>query len=625
MNRIVMPLGFDRFEEIRREGYYYIDKTLLIEELLCKPFEVNLFTRPRRFGKTLAMSMLANFFDISKDTREIFRGLAVAENEKLCREWQNQWPVIFLTLKDVDDLKPENAKEKLAICISDLYRQYDYLLKSSLLGEDDKEMFEKCRNAKASEVQLQNSLYFLTRLLDMHYGRPVILLIDEYDVPLAKASENGFYEEMHSMIRGLMNRTLKTNPFLKFAVITGCLRIAKESIFTGMNNLVVHTITEPRFSEYFGFTKKEVARLLRDTGFEDHAEETRRWYDGYLFGETEIYCPWDVLNHVNAIQDNPRTSPKSYWENTSHNGILHTFIELANSSERLELDVNGKFETLLAGGCIEEEIEENLLLFPPLQVANVTTLRDAQKCCFRSISRRGSRDFCAKRTEITSRDSEGVNYNENLTCDAIHSFEKNLWSLLYMTGYLTLASPADSPERTEEKTGRVLLRIPNEEIRVIFQKTVRNWFQESMAAADRSELFDAMWDGDDSKATELISDLLFSTISYYDYKEDFYHAFMAGIFTGGGYAVTSNREWGYGRPDIVVHDRVKRRVMILEVKRVNRESGLEAGCREAAEQIDDRRYADEFRKGYRSVICYGAAFFEKQCLIRKLGEKKKGG
>lgn len=569
MNRIVMPLGFDRFEEIRREGYYYIDKTLLIEELLSKPFEVNLFTRPRRFGKTLAMSMLANFFDISKDTREIFQGLAVAENEKLCREWQNQWPVVFLTLKDVDDLKLENAKEKLAICISDLYRQHDYLLESSRLGKDDKEMFEKCRNAKASEVQLQNSLYFLTRLLDMHYGRPVILLIDEYDVPLAKASENGFYEEMHSMIRGLMNRTLKTNPFLKFAVITGCLRIAKESIFTGMNNLVVHTITEPRFSEYFGFTKKEAARLLQDTGFEDHAEETRRWYDGYLFGETEIYCPWDVLNHVNAIQDNPRTSPKSYWENTSHNGILHTFIELANSSERPELDVNGKFETLLAGGCIEEEIEENL------------------------------------------------------TYDAIHSSEKNLWSLLYMTGYLTLASPADSPERTEEKTGRVLLRIPNEEIRVIFQKTVKNWFQESMATADRSELFDAMWDGDDSRATELISDLLFSTISYYDYKEDFYHAFMAGIFAGGGYAVTSNREWGYGRPDIVVHDRIKRRVMILEIKRVNRESGLEAGCQEAAEQIDDRRYADEFRKGYRSVICYGAAFFEKQCLIRMLGEKKK--
>ena len=399
------------------------------------------------------------------------------------------------------------------------------------------------------------------------------MLMDEYDVPLAKANENGFYGEMLNIVKGLMNKTLKTNPFLKFAVITGCLRIAKESIFTGTNNFVSDTISGERFNEYFGFTENEVTKLLKETGFEEHAEEVKQWYDGYHFGTVDIYCPWDVLNHVNALQDAPWTPPRNYWEDTSHNGILHTFIELANGGRRPDLDVNEKFETLLAGGYIEEAIEENL------------------------------------------------------TYDTVYSSESNLWSLLYLTGYLTQAELPEGvrpegvrPEGVRPEGGKLFLRIPNEEVKIIFRKTVVAWFNERMATIDRSELFDALWQGDDSKATDIISDILFDTISYHDYKEDFYHAFIAGIFTGAGYIVKSNREQGYGRADISVKDRRNRRVMIIEAKHTDSERRLEAACREAVEQIGERRYAEEFEKGYRSVISYGIAFFNKQCLVKKFHE-----
>lgn len=570
MDKLVMPLGIDSFEKIRTEGYYYIDKTGIIEELLRKKFEVSLITRPRRFGKTLGMDTLENFFNIRKDTRKLFEGLSIAQKKELCAEWQNQWPVIFLTLKEVDDTKFENAKKKLGMCISDLYKKHLYLLENDRVGRDDREMFDKFQFRKADDVELQNSLNFLMRMMNTYFGRQVIILIDEYDVPLAKANEHGFYGDMLDIIRGLMNKTLKTNPFLKFAVITGCLRIAKESIFTGTNNFVSDTITGERFNEYFGFTRDEVAKLLADTGFQEHAEEMRLWYDGYRFGSVGIYCPWDVLNHVNAIQDKPDTPPKSYWEDTSHNGILHTFIELANNGRRPELDVNDKFETLLAGGCIEESIEENL------------------------------------------------------TYDILYSSEENLWSLLYLTGYLTQADSAELPESRKHENGKLFLKIPNEEVKVIFQKTVVRWFQEKVMTIDRSELFHAMWQGDAPKATEIISDLLFDTISYHDYREDFYHAFLAGIFAGGGYIVKSNREQGYGRTDIVVKDRGKRRVMIIEAKRADSERRLEAECKKAVGQIDKRRYAEEFRKGYRTVICYGIAFFEKQCLVKKFEEAQRG-
>ena len=563
MNTMVMPLGIDFFEKIRREGYYYVDKTGLISELLGKKFEVSLITRPRRFGKTVAMAMLASFFDISRDSREIFDGLEIAKEKELCSRWQNQWPVIFLTLKEIDDLRFESAKVKLGICMSDLYKWHTYLLESTKISDDDKIAFRRIESRQANDEEVQNALYNLMRMMHAHFGKQVIMLMDEYDVPLAKANENGFYGEMLNIVKGLMNKTLKTNPFLKFAVITGCLRIAKESIFTGTNNFVSDTISGERFNEYFGFTENEVTKLLKETGFEEHAEEVKQWYDGYHFGTVDIYCPWDVLNHVNALQDAPWTSPRNYWEDTSHNGILHTFIELANGGRRPDLDVNEKFETLLAGGYIEEAIEENL------------------------------------------------------TYDTVYSSESNLWSLLYLTGYLT---QAELPEGVRPEGGKLFLRIPNEEVKIIFRKTVVAWFNERMATIDRSELFDALWQGDDSKATDIISDILFDTISYHDYKEDFYHAFIAGIFTGAGYIVKSKREQGYGRADISVKDRRNRRVMIIEAKHTDSERRLEAACREAVEQIGERRYAEEFEKGYRSVISYGIAFFNKQCLVKKFHE-----
>lgn len=567
MDKAVMPLGIDSFEKVRSGGYYYVDKTGVIAELLRKTFEVNLITRPRRFGKTLAMDMMANFFDIRRDTVELFTGLDITDRTALCAEWQNRWPVIFLTFKDVDDTGFENAWKKLMVCIADLCRQHTYLLESEKVDREDIVLFRKYQSMSADAVEIQNALYVLMRMMHAYYGRQVIVLLDEYDVPLAKANEHGFYEEMLNLIRGLLNKTLKTNPFLKFAVVTGCLRIAKESIFTGTNNFVSDTISGERFNEYFGFTEKDVRKLLQDTGFEDHADEIKCWYDGYHFGNIDIYCPWDVLNHVNAIQDNPEISPKSYWEDTSHNGILRTFIEIANNGRRPELDVNDKFETLLAGGYVEESIEENL------------------------------------------------------SYDTLHSSESNLWSLLYLTGYLTRVSPAELPGGVYNGNDKLLLKIPNEEIRNLFRKTVTKWFEESVAVIDRSELFQAMWQGDEQKATEIISDLLFNTISYHDYKEDFYHAFVAGIFTGGGYIVKSNREQGYGRTDIVVRDRSRKRVLIIEAKHADDEKHLEAACRNAVAQIDSRRYADELKKGYRTVLCYGIAFFDKKCLVKKFDER----
>lgn len=568
MDKVIMPLGIDSFEKIRSGDYYYIDKTGLISELFRKTFEVNLITRPRRFGKTLAMDTLACFFDICKDTRQLFEGLEVSYNKDLCALWQNQWPVISLTLKEVDSDNFHDAKKNFSVCVSDLYQSHACLLDSDRVDERDKEQFRRYLIQDTDTVSLQNSLYVLMRMMNAHWGRPVIVLLDEYDVPLARASESGFYDEMLNLIRGLMNKTFKTNPFLKFAVITGCLRIANESIFTGTNNFVSDTIAGERFNEYFGFTEKNVAKLLKDTGFEDRAEEMRLWYNGYHFGTVNIYCPWDVLNHINAIQDAPQTPPKSYWENTSHNGILRTFIELANNGLRPELDVNDKFETLLSGGYIEEPIEENL------------------------------------------------------TYDALHSSESNLWSLLYLTGYLTQVSPSELPEGCKAVRGNVFLKIPNEEIKLLFRKTVVSWFNDKMIATDRSELFCAMWLGDDKKTTEMISDILFTTISYHDYKEDFYHAFVAGLFTGAGYIVKSNREQGYGRADIIIRDRRGRRVMLIEAKHADSFSRLEAECMDAVKQIDDRRYAQEFEKGYLSVICYGMAFYDKQCLVKKFDERK---
>lgn len=558
MKRIMLPVGIDSFEKLRTNGCYYIDKTDFIEELLNDKFEVNLITRPRRFGKTLIMSMLAEFFDLCRDSKEIFKGLSIADNTTLCGEWMNQWPVLFLTLKNIDGLTFESAFYAFKSTISDLCIEHSYLLDSELVNHNDKVLFQKLSARSGDEGETRDSLYTITRMMQMHYGKPVILLIDEYDVPLVKASENDYYLQMLDVVSNFIGKALKTNKFLKFAVVTGCLRIAKESIFTGTNNFVSYSISDEKYSSYFGFTKEEVLQLLMDSGFEECFEEVTRWYDGYHFGLAEVYCPWDALNYVRDLQISPASVPGNYWKNTSHNGIIRSFID------RADLAVNDKFEILLSGGCIQEKL------------------------------------------------------SEDLTYDVLHASEANLWSMLYLTGYLTKAVPDELGEKSLPHSGKVYLKIPNEEIKAIFADTVAVWFADTLKTTDRRQLFEAFWSGDDKLATRLVTDILFDTISYYDYKEDYYHAFLAGIFTGAGYAVESNHEYGLGRPDLVIRDRKGRRVIIIEVKHSQSEQQMLPDCENAFEQINVKQYARQFLKGYESKMSYGAAFFEKECLIRKL-------
>ena len=559
MVNIKLPVGIDSFEKLRTNECYYMDKTGFIKELLNDKFEVNLITRPRRFGKTMIMSMLAEFFDIRKDSKTVFEGLEIFMDKELCSKWMNQYPVLFLTLKKVEGLNFEGAYEMLQRVISDLCISHSYLLEDASIDEVDKDTFRRLKACVGSAAEIKSSLYIIMRMMQIHYGKKVILLIDEYDVPLAKSSENGYYVEMLDVIRSMMGISLKTNDFLEFAVITGCLRITKESIFTGTNNFVSNSISGERYKKYFGFTEGEVKKLLSDTGFSDHAREIAEWYDGYRFGSMEVYCPWDVLNHVAALQVFPNAKPGNYWRNTSHNGIIRSFID------RTDLFVNDKFEILLSGGCIQEKI-------------------------------------C-----------------EELTYDMLHSSEENFWSVLYLTGYLTQADIKGDDGEFFQEEGKTCLKIPNEEIKSIFADTVAVWFADNMKMADRTELFGAFWRGEEAKATELVTDILFETISYFDYKEDYYHAFLAGIFTGAGYAVESNHEHGLGRPDLVIRDRKNRRVLIIEVKHSKDEKDMEKDCRDAINQIDMQKYSRQFLKGYQTVLCYGAAFFEKECVIKKIG------
>ena len=550
-------MGVSDFSEIRQNDYYYVDKSELIRELLKTSIaKVTLITRPRRFGKTLAMSMLANFFDIRQKNESLFQGLAVSSDSSLCKEWMNQWPVVFLSLKNIDGLTFSTAYQQLAYEIGLLFEKHKYLLTDEKIGPAEKELFERLKNRSASEVEVSRSLQFLLQLMTQHYGKSAILLLDEYDVPLAKASSNGYYKEMLEIIRAIMITALKDNPSLCFAVITGCLRISKESIFTGINNFVSDTITDSHLDEYFGFTQKDVDQLLADTDAQDHADDIKNWYDGYHFGDFDVYCPWDVMNYLRDLQRNPKALPSSYWKNTSDNAIIRSFIDYAGSS------ITRKLETLLSGGYIIQEI------------------------------------------------------NENLTYDYLHSSEENLWSVLYLTGYLTclkddtLSLPARS----------IALVIPNAEIREIFETTIIQWFDDSARSWNRKPLFDAIWAKNCAAATEEMNRLLRKTISYHDYKEDFYHAFLAGIFAGAGYTVESNREHGEGCSDVVVYDSENGRVAVFEIKYAQTSASLPTACEAALTQIATRMYAQEFEDDYDQIYCYGIAFFKKRCLI-EIGAK----
>ena len=558
MPELNIPVGVSDFREIRQNGYYYIDKSGLIRELLKNTAtKVTLITRPRRFGKTLSMSMLENFFDIRKDSRAWFEGLEIARDSELCQAWMNQWPTVFFSLKDIDGLNFESAYGQLKAQISELYKKYAYLLEYDAIDPDDKQNFLDLKAGRAGEVQVSRALSLLLRIMEAYYQKPVILLLDEYDVPVAKASSNGYYEQMLEVIKTMMSTALKDNSCLRFAVITGCLKIAKESIFTGTNNLVSDTIGTSGLNEYFGFTQKDVDRLLEDTGANSQAENIKVWYDGYRFGNFEVYCPWDVMNYLRDFQQNPEARPVSYWKNTSDNAIIRSFIDYAGGA------ITKKLETLLSGGYILQHIDENL------------------------------------------------------TYDYLHSSEDNLWSVLYLTGYLTGLREEELPGAVPD--GMTALRIPNEEIREIFETTIRKWFDDSAKTWNRKDLFASIWQGDSEAATEEINKLLRRTISYHDYREDFYHAFLAGIFTGAGYAVESNKEHGEGRSDIVVSDYTDGWVAIFEIKYSDSPEELETDCEKAIRQMDERMYAVEYEEQYPAerILCYGISFFKKRCLVKK--------
>ena len=559
MNKKIL-LGTELFDEFISGNGYYVDKTELIYELVEEAAnKVTLFTRPRRFGKTLTMSMMECFFSIQKgDSRALFEGKNIMRHSDFCNTWMNKYPTLFLSLKDVNGLSFESAFKMLRTAISNLCTKNIFLENHEKVIPADKEKFRKLLYEEATLEEIKNALTVIMRMMMSVYGKPVILLIDEYDVPLDKAQANGYYQEMLDVIRGMLSTSLKTNEFLKFAVITGCLRIPKESIFTGVNNFAAYSVLDEEFSSYFGFTQEEITDLLKYYHLEDKVDVVKDWYDGYLFGNTEIYCPWDAMSYVSALKMRKKAKPKAYWENTSGNDAFKAFFELASDS------INEQFEALLNGKTITEN------------VTNALTYEEAYKS------------------------------------------EENLWSILLMTGYVTVANQEDLEDQDDEDGSvGIELRIPNREIVQIFQKAVVEHFKQSVDQNRVSELMNSLWDGDEEKASEILSDLLFETISYWDYHEDYYHAFLAGIFAGRGYVPKSNKERGLGRPDVSLKDYKNRRAMIIETKKSDSKDKLDYWCDIGIQQIVDKEYAKNL-KDYKQVLCYGIAFFEKTAKVKML-------
>ena len=549
-------VGTDNFEKFIRNNGYYVDKTELVYELAEKTGnEVTLFTRPRRFGKTLTMSMMESFFDVRRDSRDLFQGLNILEHHPdFCKEWMNQYPVLFLTLKDVEGLTLEAAYDMLKEVISRLCIKHSYLIEKDYIKKidsADRDTFLKLKGKTASLAEVKSSLQTVMRMMNTVFGKPVILLIDEYDVPLAKAEatkNREFYKQMLDVIRGLMSISLKTNEFLKFAVITGCLRISKESIFTGVNNFACYSVTNREFSPYFGFTPEEVTKMLAAFGLSDRMEVIKAWYDGYIFGETEVFCPWDVTSFLSAAQKDRKARPRNYWAGTSSNAILNDFV---NNSE---IDASEKFEKLLNGGTIREEIAEEL------------------------------------------------------TYDHIGDTEKNLWSVLLMTGYVSKANKED-----EE---RVTLRIPNAEIADLFKDAVVDRFKRTLDTGTVEAFVTAMWNRDEKTASEMLTKILWNSISYFDYGEEYYHGLLNGIFTARGFSPDSNDEAGLGRLDLRVRNRPERTFLLLEFKRSKKEEDLDADCDEAIAQIFEKGYDKVMPEGYQHQLLYGIAFYAKTARVK---------
>ena len=560
-NSMKLPVGIENFEEIRTDGYYYIDKTKLIEQLLDNQGKVNLFTRPRRFGKTLNMSMLKYFFEIGTNCA-LFDGLYISRNQTLCREHMAGYPVIFITLKNVDGLSFEEAKCQFMDVIGSEASRFRFLLDSQNLAPEDKEQYQAIITMKSgaywmSEPVLSRSLKTLSELLNKHYQKKALVLIDEYDVPLDKSFLHGYYREMVSLMRILFGNVLKTNDALQFAVLTGCLRVSKESIFTGLNNFKILSITDSRFDEQFGFTDMEVKQLLKDYHLEQRFEETKQWYDGYHFGNADVYCPWDVINHVDRIKDDPSARPESYWINTSGNELVKRFIDKAGKTTRNEI------ERLIAG----EFIEKHLRL--------------------------------------------------DLTYDEIDNSIENLWSVLFTTGYLTQAGM--------NADGSYKLMIPNEEVREIFKLQIQDWFKKSIFSNTKplQEFWNAFESGNTEGMENYLMKTLSNSISVFDTKarneekESSYHNLLVGILTGNaGWLVKSNIEAGEGFADIIVETDDPNTGIIVELKYTKEFRNMEQACQKALQQIKDRRYSEYLlNDGRRNILLYGMAFCKKRCKV----------
>ncbi len=546
-----LPVGIEFFDEMRREDFYYVDKTGLIVDLLANWGKVNLFTRPRRFGKTLNMSMLKCFFEIGGD-KSIFDGLAVSKEKELCDTYMGKYPVVFVTLKGVDGLTFETAYQALCRIIWNEAVRLNFLKNSDKLDAIERASFERLLNETYTDADIRGSLKLLCTLLEKHYGQKPILLIDEYDVPLDKAYAHGYYDQMIDLIRSMFGAALKTNESLFFAVLTGCLRVSKESIFTGLNNLMVHSISDAKFNEYFGFTDAEVRKMLADYGLEAHYEDTRAWYDGYRFGTQDVYCPWDVINYCYVLRDDPEAEPKAYWINTSGNELVRRLInKCADTTAQMDI------ERLIAGETVSRQL------------------------------------------------------NENLTHNEIDQNIDNIWSLLYMTGYLTVTKRPSG--------GWYDLRIPNREIRQIYQQQVLSWFKDKTKTETNAltDLYTAFETGNAQAITEILNDQLLYTISYYDAYESFYHGFLLALLsTCANWQVASNVETGRGRCDILVQRRDRKLGFVVEVKQVRDPDQLKDACEAAMRQIEEKDYTAILRR-YRvkEIWTYGVAFWDKECQV----------
>ena len=561
-----LPVGLENFREIQKSGFYYVDKTKLIEQLLENWSKVNLFTRPRRFGKTLNMSMLKSFFEIGAD-RTLFDGLYISRNQKLCEEYMGKYPVIFLSLKGIDGLSFEAAKYRLTELIGVEAERFAFLADSEKLMENERSKYRAIIhlvNGKYSmdEDMLVSSLQTLSQLLCRHYGQKAIILIDEYDVPLDKAFQHGYYKEMVSLIRGLFGQALKTNDDLQFAVLTGCLRVSKESIFTGLNNFKVYAADDVRYDEEFGFTNKEIKKLLANYNLQEHFGKVKEWYDGHRFGNADIYCPWDVINYVDDLVSDPNVQPKSYWINSSGNDLVKRFIEQADITTKDEI------EQLIAGNAVEKRIRPDLT------------------------------------------------YNE------IDNSIDNIWSVLFTTGYLTRLGKAEN--------GVYKLIIPNQEVREVFVLQIREWFNQTVAnnRASTDKINQGFLEGEVETIQQELTMFLGETISVFDTKarneekEIFYHGILLGILKNySGWVVKSNRESGDGFADILLKPKNPDAGIIVELKYARSLHDLDQACERALEQIEDRRYDTELREdGRNDILAYGIAFCRKRCkvVVKKL-------